>query len=733
MNDIESIIEAICAETKKDRYEIKKLIEDKQRKFNRQISETAAARLVATELNVQISSAKKTPVNIVDLHHTPPGTPNISIVGIVARVYTPITFQKDQGVGKVQNLLLMDNSGSIKIILWGNLIELAQKNKLVKGSIIEVFKGILKMGREGERELHLNELSTIQIDPSTYSKKDFPDVFATVLTPDILLEKDISQNDVDIKGIIAEISEIRHFKKADGAESQLQSLELVGKTKKVRTIIWGERTQDNTPLKFGDEILIEGASIKKDRANIPEIHVNRRTNILLLGENCKVPDEFISTNTNINTYTRRADNNSGKNIPTMSNTGTIRPGTIEELKKENNLQLTLRVAFLQQINTFSRSDGTIGKNIRTGVFDNTGSNYLVLWDTNAEKISEWGPNVLIDVSPCYLRDDSRGGKEIAIGRSGEVKLVPTDNKTIPDLLPLKQIKDITSSWRIISVAGKFTEISETREFTRQKDNSIGQVRWGQFSDSSGSIRIVTWNDKVVELDNVPVNEPVEVHHVVVRMQEAGQELHMLAESRIEGPNTFSIPLPAWVMEESHLGPPKYPMINNSANYQRINLNSLSLDRPNIEFRARVIQIGDKQPIYFGCPECGRKIADDQTEQKECTYHGLQTPIPKFRIPVLLDDGTGTIYISILGRTAELMTGITQEMLTKLVDSDEEFITQVQESLLGHEYVFQGSLNEKHLGEQEERTTWEIKVQRVYSPNTVYELNLLYQAMSIKNS
>ena len=80
-----------------------------------------------------------------------------------------------------------------------------------------------------------------------------------------------------------------------------------------------------------------------------------------------------------------------------------------------------------------------------------------------------------------------------------------------------------------------------------------------------------------------------------------------------------------------------------------------------------------------------------------------------------------------------MTGITQEMLTKLVDSDEELITQVQESLLGHEYVFQGSLNEKHLGEQEERTTWEIKVQRVYSPNTVYELNLLYQAMSIKNS
>lgn len=720
MNDIESIIEAICSETKKDRYEIKKLIEDKQKKFNRQISETAAARLVATELNVQISSTKKDPIKIADLHHTPPGTPNIAIAGIVARVYTPITFQKEQGVGKVQNLILTDNSGSIKIILWGNLIEIAQKNKLVKGSIIEIFKGILKMGREGERELHLNELSTIQIDPPSYSKKDFPDVFSNVLTPDAVSEKDISMNEIDIKGIIAEKGEIRHFKRTDGAESQLQSLELAGKTKKIRVIIWGDRMQDTTKLKHGDEILIEGAAIKKDKSNFPEIHVNRRTNILLLSENNKLPREI----------TKKIDEE--KKNSDVNSANKDKRGTIEDLKKESNLRLILRVVFLQQINSFQRQDGTQGKNIRIGVFDNTGSNYLVLWNNDAEKASEWKLDNLIEISPCYLRDDSRGGKDLAVGRPSEIKLLASDDKNIPNLIPLKQVKEINNNWRITSVAGRFIEINETREFTRQKDNSIGQVRWGQFSDSSGSIRIVAWNDKVVDLDNISLNESIEIHNVVVRMQEAGQELHLIAESRIEVAPNFSLALPSWATEENHLEPPKYPLVNNSANYTRVNLNNLSINIPHIEFRARIIQIGEKLPIYFGCPECGRKIAEDQSEQGECAYHGSQTSVPKFRIPVLLDDGSGTLFISLLGRTAELMTGISQDMLVKLTDNTEELITQVQESLLGHEYVFQGNFNEKPVGENEEKTRWDIKIQRVYAPNTLYELNLLYHTMLPNN-
>ena len=79
-----------------------------------------------------------------------------------------------------------------------------------------------------------------------------------------------------------------------------------------------------------------------------------------------------------------------------------------------------------------------------------------------------------------------------------------------------------------------------------------------------------------------------------------------------------------------------------------------------------------------------------------------------------------------------MTGISQDMLVKLTDNTEELITQVQESLLGHEYVFQGNFNEKPVGENEEKTRWDIKIQRVYAPNTLYELNLLYHTMLPNN-
>ncbi|MHA1984933.1 MAG: hypothetical protein ACW967_11295, partial [Candidatus Hodarchaeales archaeon] len=133
MQDIESVITQLCEKTKKDRYEIKKLIEDKQVKFKHQISEIAAAKILAKELNVELTQQRKKSTNINEILHLPPGSSDVSVKGVISRIYSILEFNRSQGTGKVQHIVINDNSGTIKLILWDGMVDLARKLNLNMG------------------------------------------------------------------------------------------------------------------------------------------------------------------------------------------------------------------------------------------------------------------------------------------------------------------------------------------------------------------------------------------------------------------------------------------------------------------------------------------------------------------------------------------------------------------------------------------------------------------------
>lgn len=65
---------------------------------------------------------------------------NVTILGLISKVYDTITFERDDGsVGKVKSLELEDDTGSIRVTLWNEDTDLAVKKmdilKIIGGNI----------------------------------------------------------------------------------------------------------------------------------------------------------------------------------------------------------------------------------------------------------------------------------------------------------------------------------------------------------------------------------------------------------------------------------------------------------------------------------------------------------------------------------------------------------------------------------------------------------------------
>ena len=718
MQEIESILTQLCEKTKKDRYEIKKLIEDKQVKFKHQISEIAAAKILAKELNIDLVQKIIKTANIDEVLHFPPGTPDISIIGIIIRMYSPLNFNRTQGTGKVQHFILADNSGEIRIILWDGMVDLVNKLKLEIGSIVQIYKGIVRMGKSGEREIHLNELSSIQSSPKESDIEKLPDVMERIKTPDKIDIED-KNKEIDIKGLISSIGEMKTFQK-DNREGKLLPLTLFGNNKTIKIIAWGEKVDEFTNYKIGDELLIQGSVLKLNRDDQPEIHINRRSLVSVLSKNNEIPKEADIFNLNSNNQISERPN---------YNSGEKKRINLIELEKQPYSKIVVRICFVEQLRSFTRKDGNIGHLIRIGVYDSSGSNVLVLWDEKAQEAEKWQVNLIIEVSDAYLRENPRGGKEIYITRAAIIKILDEDNNQIPDNIPIIPISQLNRNWKIASVSGKILDIGETREFTRQKDGVVGQVRWLRLVDKTGTTRVVAWNDQVLEYDSLHLDELIQVHIASIQNQESGVELHLNLNSKIESNNNFSQVMPEWA-DFTNFSIPEFPSQGfQIKEFSRTTTLNLNLEDPYVELRARIKQLGDREPYYFACPRCSQKISDDYSDSAQCSTHGEQKPIPKLRIPIVLDDGYGTLYTTLFSPTAEILTGIIERNLQK-IDNFDELTDKIRSRILGKDYIFQGVLKERIIGEPPKKT-WNFNVRNVYSPNTVYEINMLYENLEIE--
>lgn len=133
--------------------EVMAKIEEKREELSGLISEEGAAYIVAKELGIAIVRQEK--LNIANII---PGMQNVDVVGKITKISPVREFATEKAKGKVANITIADETGSVRISFWNDEI-----NSLAGFEINDIVRvrGYVKQDNLGNAEIRLGRYGAI--------------------------------------------------------------------------------------------------------------------------------------------------------------------------------------------------------------------------------------------------------------------------------------------------------------------------------------------------------------------------------------------------------------------------------------------------------------------------------------------------------------------------------------------------------------------------------------------
>ena len=203
--DYETIIKKIVDSASVSRIEVEEKIKKKLSDLQDLISKEGAAHIIANELNVKLFdtiSTKNLKINQIQV-----GINSINLVGKVVTVYDVKSFQKNDKQGRIGSMLVGDETGTIRVVIWDeNLISLMKDIK--EGNIIKINNSYSKQNNNGFKELHLGNRSQIILSPEN-------ETIGEIKIGSSMKKKVISElteeGNVEVLGTIVQIFEPKYY------------------------------------------------------------------------------------------------------------------------------------------------------------------------------------------------------------------------------------------------------------------------------------------------------------------------------------------------------------------------------------------------------------------------------------------------------------------------------------------------------------------------------------------
>ena len=201
----EQIIEKIKNEANISESEIEEKINEKMKQLSGLISKEGAAHIVANEVGIKLFEAFSGKLQIKNIL---PGLRNVETVGKVMQVYEMREFTTNGRHGKVASLVIGDETGTIRAVLWGDQAD--NIKNISPGAVLKIVGGYVRENR-GSIELHVNERSKLIINPEGETVKGvkLAEQEAMVRKPINKLAE--SDNNVEILATIVQAFDPRFF------------------------------------------------------------------------------------------------------------------------------------------------------------------------------------------------------------------------------------------------------------------------------------------------------------------------------------------------------------------------------------------------------------------------------------------------------------------------------------------------------------------------------------------
>ena len=204
----QDIIKRISQEANISEQELEIKVKDKLTKLGDLVTKEGVAHIIAHELGVKIFE----PIGKLTIDKLMAGMNSVNLLCKVVKIFGIREFKTDKREGKVANLLVGDETGVTKLVMWDtNQIKLLEDNQIKENSILKIKNGYVKENN-GFKEFHLGNRSQIIINPENevINLKPFNPNSQEFIKKQIKDLQD-TDNNVGIFGTITQLFEPRFY------------------------------------------------------------------------------------------------------------------------------------------------------------------------------------------------------------------------------------------------------------------------------------------------------------------------------------------------------------------------------------------------------------------------------------------------------------------------------------------------------------------------------------------
>jgi len=257
---------------------IKEIMEEKIKETGELLTREGAAYIVANELGINILNDYDIDTNL-KIEDLVSGIGNATVNGRVLKAYPITTFLRSDGSkGKVGRILIVDNTGTVNVVLWNGQTEVLEGGRIVKGQIIRVLHGYTRTGLDGKPEINVGSRGEILIQPLDVNPEEYPEVAdldEEVSEPIRIIDLKRGMMNVDVIARVMAVGLVREFKRASGQVGKVVDLLLKDSTGMVRLAVWDEQTRDVAILSPGDLIHVKNAYVR-DRMGRIQLNLGKQ-------------------------------------------------------------------------------------------------------------------------------------------------------------------------------------------------------------------------------------------------------------------------------------------------------------------------------------------------------------------------------------------------------------------------------------------------------------------------
>jgi len=308
-----------------------------------------------------------------------PETGKVTFVGKIISISEVHEFPRSDGSsGRVANLAVGDESGTVRVVLWDELVEPVSTGELAVDQTFRI-RGFTREGYFG---------TEVTVDRGGLEEVEAE--IQTRVEPFKISEIRADMGDITILAKVVDPGEARDFTRRDGSVGRVRSITLGDDSGKIRLTLWNDKAE--MEIEEGETLEVINA-ISRERYGQVEIQAGSYSVV----RKSDVAIEYEEKITSISE---------------------LLPGSI--------YSITGFVTGLGEIREFERDDGTKGRVTNIYVSDETGRVRVALWNDHVRMIENLDLGSRIELVDCQAREGWNGELEVSCGWSTKVTFAPPE-------------------------------------------------------------------------------------------------------------------------------------------------------------------------------------------------------------------------------------------------------------------------------------------------------------------